>query len=61
MATLENDVATGGGLANILCKWGDWNPVVKTPCHITAATSYIHDLQRMADMATVLGKTVRPS
>ena len=57
ISTVEADV-NASGLAAILCKWGDWNPVKKTPCQITAATSFIHDLRRMADLATALGRTV---
>ena len=34
-------------------RYGDWNPVVKTPCHITAALSYIHDVRRMVGANTV--------
>lgn len=44
-------------LKDIFCTWGDWNPVVKTECHITAATSYLHDLERMQELATALGET----
>lgn len=57
MRTLAGDI-NSSGLGNILCTWGDWNPVVRTPCTITAATSYIHDLQRMQDLATAMGKSV---
>lgn len=46
------------GLANAKCKWGDWNPVQKTPCAITAATSFIRDLDRLADLAQALGHLV---
>lgn len=45
------------GLANIFCQWGDWNPVVRTDCHITAAASYLHDLEHMAELAAALGHT----
>ena len=44
------------GLAQIFCTWGDWNPKVKTDCHITAAASYLHDLTHMIELAAALGK-----
>jgi alpha-L-rhamnosidase len=56
MNMLESDVNTTS-LGRIFCTWGDWNPVVKTDCHITAAASYLHDLQRMEELATALGET----
>tara|TARA_B110000208_G_scaffold187009_1_gene244420 strand:- start:1256 stop:4174 length:2919 start_codon:yes stop_codon:yes gene_type:complete len=59
MAMIESHVPTAaeGGLANMFCTWGDWNPVVKTPCHITASASFIHDVRRIVELATALGET----
>ena len=36
---------------------GDWNPVVKTDCHITAAASYLHDLAHLSELAVALNQT----
>jgi alpha-L-rhamnosidase len=55
MSMLEAAV-NATGLGQIFCTWGDWNPVVKTDCHITAAASYLHDLEHMVELATALGK-----
>jgi alpha-L-rhamnosidase len=44
------------GLKNIFCTWGDWNPVVKTDCHLTAAASYLHDLAHLSELAAALGE-----
>ena len=44
------------GIRNILCTWGDWNPVIRTNCHITAAASYLHDLAHMIELASALGQ-----
>ena len=44
------------GLAKIFCTYGDWNPIVRTDCHITAAATYLHDLAHMAEIAAALGK-----
>lgn len=46
---------TQSGLKTFFCKYGDWNPVVKTSCHITAAASFLHDLIHMADIAAAAG------
>jgi alpha-L-rhamnosidase len=43
------------GLGKIFCTFGDWNPILKTPCSITAALSYIHDVRRMVDLAGAIG------
>jgi alpha-L-rhamnosidase len=59
MTTIGADI-NATGLGNTLCEWGDWNPVKKTPCQITSATSFIRDLGRMADVAAAIGETVRP-
>jgi len=56
MAMLEAAV-NSTGLAMIFCQWGDWNPVVKTSCHVTAAATYLHDLEHMAELAAELGHT----
>ena len=45
-----------GGIAHYFCKYGDWNPVVHTPCQVTSSASFLHDLQRMTEMATALGE-----
>ena len=37
-------------------RYGDWNPVVKTPCPVTSSASFLHDLKRMGEMARALGK-----
>jgi hypothetical protein len=55
MAMLERAV-NATGLGNIFCTWGDWNPVVPTSCHITAAASYLHDLEHMVELAAALGE-----
>ena len=47
------------GLANYFCTFGDWNPVIKTPCHVTAAAAYIHDVMRMAEMADAIGESAQ--
>jgi hypothetical protein len=44
-------------LKNYFCRFGDWNPVIKTACQITSSFSFLHDCQRMVDMATALGET----
>ena len=44
------------GFKTYFCKFGDWNPVRKTSCHITSSASFLHDLHRMAEMATALGE-----
>ena len=44
------------GLKNIFCTWGDWNPIVRTDCHVTAAASYLHDLAHLAELAGALGR-----
>lgn len=54
VAMLEGRI-NATGLASIFCQWGDWNPVVRTDCHITAAASYLHDLAHMAELAAALG------
>jgi alpha-L-rhamnosidase len=56
MDMLENKVSQGGGIQKIFCQYGDWNPVVRTDCHITAAATYLHDLAHMAEVATALGE-----
>jgi hypothetical protein len=53
METLEGR-KNSTGLGEIFCQFGDWNPITKTPCHITAALSYIHDVRRMGDLAAAL-------
>jgi len=56
MRMLESAV-NATGLGRIFCEWGDWNPsVVRTDCHITAAASYLHDLEHLAEIANALGK-----
>lgn len=35
----------------------DWNPVVRTSCHVTSSASFLHDLRRMAEMAIAIGET----
>jgi hypothetical protein len=55
MTTLEAR-KNGTGLGQMFCNYGDWNPVVKTPCHITAALSFLHDVRRMADLAQAVGE-----
>jgi alpha-L-rhamnosidase len=52
---LEKEYAKTG-IKNYFCKYGDWNPVVKTPCQVTSSMSFLHDVHRMAEMATALGK-----
>jgi alpha-L-rhamnosidase len=54
---LETAINASGSLAKIFCTYGDWNPVVHTDCHITAAASYLHDLMHMAEVAAALGET----
>lgn len=39
-------------LMNEICR----NPVVKTPCQITAAASFLHDVLHMIEMATAIGR-----
>jgi alpha-L-rhamnosidase len=56
MNMLEQDINTTG-LGKIFCEWGDWNAVIKNDCHITAAASYLHDLEHMQELAVALGKT----
>lgn len=53
---LETRINTTG-LGQLFCAYGDWNPVVRTDCHITAAASYLHDLEHMIEIATALGNT----
>lgn len=55
-ATAEATADHKPSFANYFCRYGDWNPVVKTPCPVTASASFLHDLSRMADMAKGLGK-----
>jgi alpha-L-rhamnosidase len=56
MAMLERAV-NATGLARIFCEYGDWNPArEKTDCRITAAASYLHDLEHMAELAAALGE-----
>ena len=52
---LEGEYAKSG-LATYFCQYGDWNPVVKTPCHVTSSMSFLHDVHRMTEMATALGE-----
>lgn len=47
----------GGGERNLFCRYGDWNPIIATSCHITAAASYLHDLLHLSELAAALGKT----
>jgi alpha-L-rhamnosidase len=54
---LETAINASGSLAKIFCVYGDYNPVVGTDCHITAAASYLHDLMHMAEVAAALGET----
>jgi len=54
MGTLESR-KNSTGLGQIFCTFGDWNPILKTPCQITAALSYIHDVRRMVDLAGAIG------
>ena len=53
---LEAQYAKSGGLKNYFCKYGDWNPVVKTPCQVTSSMSFLHDVHRMAEMAAAIGE-----
>lgn len=46
------------GLDKILCKWGDWNPVIRTNCNVTAAASFINDVIRMKELSIAIGETV---
>lgn len=43
------------GLKTYFCTWGDWNPVIKTQCHVTSAASFLHDLLHLADLAAAVG------
>jgi alpha-L-rhamnosidase len=53
---LEKEYAKSG-IRTYFCKYGDWNPVVKTPCQVTSSMSFLHDVHRMTEMATALGET----
>jgi hypothetical protein len=44
------------GLKTYFCTYGDWNPVVKTSCHVTAAGSFLHDVLRMSELAAAVGE-----
>eukprot|EP01079_Euglenida_sp_SAG-EU17-18_P005441 gene5441-971_t len=56
MTTLETR-KNATGLGKMFCRYGDWNPVTKTPCQITAALSFIHDVRRMSDLAGAIGNS----
>ncbi len=43
------------GIATTYCQWGDHQQLAKTPCHLTAATTYVRDLGRVAEMAAAIG------
>jgi len=57
MRMLETRINATGGLGNIFCAYGDWNPIQKTSCHVTAAGTYLHNLINMAEMAEALGES----
>ena len=57
---LEGEYAkalAAGGLQHYFCQYGDWNPILKTPCPVTSSLSFLHDVHRMAEMAEAIGKT----
>ena len=54
MTYLEGKI-NATGIAETYCKWGDHQQLAHTPCHLTAATTYVRDLGRVADMAAAIG------